>query len=211
MAMVDWRMAGPEITNCNCAWGCPCQFNALPTNGDCRAAVAMRIDKGHFGDVALDGLRWAAVFAWPKAIHLGNGEALIVIDEKASPAQRDALLKILSGQETVPGATIFNVFAGTLSKVHDPVFAPIEFEADENARTGRFSVKGVVETTITPIRNPVTGVEHRARVTIPQGFEYHQAEYASGATKAQGAIVHDWSERHAHIAQLDIGTEGVAH
>lgn len=211
MTLINWRMKGPEITNCNCAWGCPCQFNALPTNGDCRAAVAMRIDKGHFGDVALDGLRWAAVFSWPKAIHLGDGEALIVIDELASPAQRDALLKILSGQETVPGATIFNVFAGTLTKVHDPVFAPIEFEADEDARTGRFSVKGVVETTVTPIRNPVTGAEHRARVTIPQGFEYHQAEYASGSTKARGAIVHDWSERHAHIAQLDIGTDGVAH
>jgi hypothetical protein len=211
MTHVDWRIQGPEITNCNCAWGCPCQFNALPTYGDCRAAVAMRIDKGHFGDVRLDDLRWVAVFSWPQAIHLGNGEALIVIEEKASPAQRDALLKILSGQETVPGATIFNVFAGTLAKVHDPVFAPIEFEANEDARTGHFSVKGIVETTVTPIRNPVTGAEHRARVTIPQGFEYHHAEYASGATKAKGAIVHDWTDRHAHITQLNIGTHGVAH
>ena len=31
MAHVDWSIKGPEIATCNCDWGCPCQFNALPT------------------------------------------------------------------------------------------------------------------------------------------------------------------------------------
>ena len=66
------------------------------------------------------------MFAWPKAIHEGNGEAFVVISDHATEAQRQALLTILSGQETVPGATIFNVFAATLTKMHDPVYAPIE-------------------------------------------------------------------------------------
>ena len=52
-----WRIAGEEVANCNCAWGCPCQFNALPTYGDCRAAIGYEIEEGHFGDVPLDGLR----------------------------------------------------------------------------------------------------------------------------------------------------------
>jgi len=51
MAFVEWRMRGPEIANCNCDWGCPCQFNAFPTRGDCRAMTAMRIDEGYFGDL----------------------------------------------------------------------------------------------------------------------------------------------------------------
>ena len=72
--MIDWRLRGPEITNCNCAWGCPCQFNSLPTHGNCRAVVAMRIDEGHFGDVDRSGLQWAGMFAWPKASHEGHGE-----------------------------------------------------------------------------------------------------------------------------------------
>jgi hypothetical protein len=50
MAYVDWRIKGPELSTCNCDWGCPCQFNALPSRGHCRAAVAMRIDEGHFGE-----------------------------------------------------------------------------------------------------------------------------------------------------------------
>ena len=63
MPYVEWRMRGPEIANCNCDWGCPCQFNALPTHGDCRAMTAMRIDEGYFGDVSLSGVVWAGMFA----------------------------------------------------------------------------------------------------------------------------------------------------
>ena len=209
MSYTDWRITGPELTSCNCDWGCPCQFNALPTHGDCRAAVAMRIDKGHFGKVRLDGVLWLGLFAWPKAIHEGNGEVLAVVDEKASPEQRDAVLKILTGQETAPGATIFNVFSTTYTKIHAPEFHPIEFQADYDKRIGRVRVAGLVDVKIEPIRNQVTGAEHRARVQLPNGFEYHEAEYASGAVKSGNPIPHDWSGRHAHLCKLDLGPHGV--
>ena len=210
MAYVDWRIRGPEMTACNCSWGCPCQFNSLPTFGDCRAVAAMRIDEGHFADVDLSGLKWAALFAWPEAIHFGHGEALIVIDERADEAQRDALLTILSGQETEPGATIFNVFATTLEKVHEPLFMAIDFEADVESRTGRISIDGVVDTSVEPIRNPVTGDLQRVSVNLPNGFEYKRAEYASGTVNASGPIPHDWSGRHAHLAVIDMSPAGVA-
>jgi len=210
MAYVDWRMRGPEITSCNCDWGCPCQFNALPTHGDCRAVVAMRIDEGHFGDTDLSGLTWCGMFAWPKAIHEGNGEALVVIAPEANPAQRQGLLTILSGQETEPGATIFNVFATTFTKMHEPVFAPIDFQLDIDRRSGRIRIEGMVDTKIEPIRNPVTGAEHRARVVLPQGFEYLEAEYASSDTRASGPVPLDWSKSHAHVAMLDLSTTGAA-
>ena len=106
MSYVDWSIKGPEVSTCNCDWGCPCQFNALPTHGDCRAAVAMRIDEGHFGDVDLAGVIWAGTFAWPRAIHEGNGESQVVIDDRASEDQRSAILTILSGAETEPGAAM---------------------------------------------------------------------------------------------------------
>jgi hypothetical protein len=78
--------------------------------------MVMRIDTGHLGDLNLAALSWCGRFAWPKAIHDGNAEALVVISDQASPAQRNALPTTLSGPETVPGATIFNVFARRLSK-----------------------------------------------------------------------------------------------
>lgn len=210
MAFVEWRMRGPEIANCNCDWGCPCQFNALPTHGDCRAMTAQHIEEGHFGDVDLSGLTWCGMFAWPKAIHEGNGEAFVVISDKANQAQREALLTILSGQETDPGTTIFNVFATTLTKMHDPMFAPIELKLDMENRIGHVKIDGVLDTRIEPIKNPVTGEPHRARVTMPHGFEYRVAEYASGQSKAPGPVKLDLSKTHAHVAMLDISTHGVA-
>ena len=208
MAFVDWSIRGPSITTCNCDWGCPCQFNALPTHGDCRAAVAMRVEDGHFGDVSLAGTSWVGLFGWPGPIHEGNGEALVVIDEGANEEQRQALLTILSGQETEPGATIFNVFATTFATMHEPQFRPVEFEADIETRRGRFGVEGLVEAEATPIRNPITGKEHRARVSIPAGFEYSEAEYASGEAHSAGPVALDYASSHAHFTMLHMTPQG---
>ena len=130
MAKIDWMIKGPWLTTCNCVVGCPCQFNELPSHGHCRAAVGCEIEEGHFGKVRLDGVRFAGMFAWPGAIHFGGGEVQPILDERATQQQRDAILTILKGEETEPGATIFNVFAGTFVKLHPPLFLPIEFSAD---------------------------------------------------------------------------------
>jgi hypothetical protein len=212
MSYVDWHLQGLNVSTCNCAWGCPCQFMSLPTNGHCHAAVGIRIDRGHFGSVSLDGLAIGGVFAWPQAIHLGNGEAQPVVDVRASPAQREALLKIMSGQETEPGATIFNVFASTLAKVHDPLFAKISIRADRKARTATIAFEGIVDASVEPIRNPITSEPMQVSVTMPGGFEYDQAEFASSTVKTSGSpIALDWSGRHAHLADVDMTGKGVVH
>src|SRR5215467_6064173 len=99
MAMVEWRLRADEFANCNCAYGCPCQFNALPTHGYCEAAAGWKIQEGHFGDVRLHGLSATFSVHWPGAIHEGNGTMQVVVDERADARQRDALLKILYGEK----------------------------------------------------------------------------------------------------------------
>lgn len=205
---VDWMLRGPELVSCNCAWGCPCQFNSLPTYGDCRATAAMHIDEGYFGEVRLDGLRWACTVAWPGAIHEGGGEILPIVDERADEAQRNALLTIMSGEETVPGATFFNVFMSMIDTVHDPKFLPIEFSLDVDNRVGRFSVPGIVDASVEPILNPITKQPHRARINLPQGFEYRTAEMASGTVSAQAPVALDWAGRHCHVTDLHITGTG---
>ncbi len=208
MTEYDWRLRGLEVNTCNCSWGCPCQFNSLPTHGNCRAVGAMHIDDGYFGDIRLDGLRWAVLFAWPGAVHEGNGECLPIVDERADTRQRDALLQILSGETSEPGATHFSVFASTMSKTHEPIVAPIEFEADYEAGTGRISIPGVVEATASPIRNPVDGSVHRARVQLVGGFEYKEAEFVGGSATSVSAIPLRWDEGHGHIVRMDITPSG---
>jgi hypothetical protein len=208
MADIQWMIRGPEIASCNCAYGCPCQFNALPTNGDCRAAVAMQIEQGYFGDVRLDGLRWAAVAAWPGPIHEGHGEILPIVDNRATQDQRGALLAIMSGQHTRPGATFFQVFVSMCDTVHGPIFKPIEFEVDVAAARGRFRVEGVVESKVEPIRNPVTGAEHRPKLTLASGFEFVEAQFASGTVNATAPIALAIAGRHAHLANLHLTGDG---
>jgi hypothetical protein len=207
--MTPWEIKATEFVNCNCSYGCPCQFNALPTYGHCEAASAFQIKEGHYGDVKLDGLVMGGVFQWPGAIHEGRGKAQPFIDERADDKQREALLKIMSGQDTDPMATIFAVFASTLEKVYDPIFAPVQFEVDVEARKGRVVVPGLMEVRGEPIKNPVTGTEHRARIDIPHGFEYEIAEIGSATTKTQGNIQLDLKSTYGQFAHLHLNNHGV--
>jgi hypothetical protein len=176
MAKTPWRISGEEIGSCNCTWGCPCQFNALPTTGRCEAFVAWRVDQGHFGDTSLDGVVFASVLWFPGAVHEGNGKALHVVDEKATAAQRTAIEALLSGEQ---GGAAFEIFSAVTPNKLGVVAAPIKFESDREARIGKISIPGIGETTIEPIRNPVTGKTHRARIDLPDGFEYKLAEVAN--------------------------------
>jgi hypothetical protein len=211
MAKTNWMIKGPWLTTCNCVVGCPCQFNALPSNGHCRAAVGCEITKGHFGKVTLDGVRFAGLFAWPGPIHFGGGEAQPIVDASATQQQRNAVLAIMKGEETEPGATIFNVFAGTFAKLHDPLFLPIDFSADIDGRVGHVKVPGVLDITGEPIRNPVTGAAHRVRLDMPDGFEYTQAEVGLGTTRSgsKSAIALEWRGAHAHFTQRHYTRHGV--
>jgi hypothetical protein len=207
--MTEWMIRGPEIASCNCSYGCPCQFNALPTNGDCRYALGMHIEKGHYGKVKLDGLNIAMTAAWPGPIHLGHGEILPIVDERATPEQREALLKIISGQDTDPGATFFQVFGSMCDKVHEPMFKAIDFAADMKTCKGHVTVPGVVEVTTEAILNPVTSKPHHARVSLRQGFEFAEAEFASGTVKSKGPIALSTKSRHALLAMFHLNGHGV--
>ena len=160
MAASDWRLEGEWIKNCDCAFGCPCDFNAPPTHGACKGMVGMRINKGHFEGTKLDGLVFAVTVNFPGALHEGNGQMQPIIDARATPEQRQALFNIMSGKNSAEG-TLFHIFSLIVTKIHDPVFVPFEFSFDKNGRVARLVAKGVLETDVEPIKNPVTGAPHR--------------------------------------------------
>ena len=207
--MTPWEIRAVEFSNCNCAYGCPCQFNAPPTHGYCEATVCQEVTEGHYGDVKLDGVRFGGIFQWPGAIHEGEGRCQPFVDEKATPTQREAILKIMSGEDTEPMATVFAVFGATLVEVFDPIFAPVEFSVDVEARRGSYSVPGLVETVGEPIKNPVSGEEHRARIEIPNGFEYEVAEMGSATSKTEGNIAISFENSYGQFAYLHLNNHGV--
>ena len=209
MTGTKWAIHGREFSNCNCAYGCPCQFNALPTHGNCWATVGIQIDEGHHDATPLGGLRLAGIFRWPRAIHEGNGEALPIVDARADSAQRNALLRIMSGQDTRPGATMFQVFSSMLSQVFDPVFTDIDFEVDIDKRRARLKVDGYIDLRGEPIVNPVTGAEHRIRIEPVGGFEFKKAEMGRGWTRTFGPISYELNDSYGQFAELHLCQDGI--
>ncbi|MCL4252108.1 MAG: DUF1326 domain-containing protein [Anaerolineae bacterium] len=209
MAKADWRLEGEWIKNCSCAFGCPCDFNAKPTNGSCEGLVGMRIAKGHYNNISLDGLSFCVTVAWPGPLHEGNGQAQPIIDERASAEQREALFNIMSGQNSEEG-TLFHIFSLIVSKMHDPIFAPVTFRFDKNARVAQLSIPGVLETEVEPIKNPVTGAPHRIQVVMPEGFEHIEGEIASSNIRSMGAIKFETKGTHSTLANVVQTPQGVA-
>jgi hypothetical protein len=208
--MAYWEFTGRELVNCTCEYGCPCQFNALPDKGHCYAVAGIQIDQGKHGDTVLDGLKIGAIFKWPGAIHEGNGEALAFVDERADAAQSDALLRIMTGQDTDPFATMFAVYASTVTKMHPPVFAKIDFTVDVDGRTGRMSVPGYVEMHGEPIRNKASGEESRAQIVLPNGFEYTVADIGSASSRTTGGPMElTIDQKYGQFANLHLSSHGV--
>jgi hypothetical protein len=121
-------------------------------------------------------------------IYRGNGAMQAIVDERADPRQRDALDRILRGQETKEAATHWWVFHAMASTVHPTLYKPIEFDVDIDARTARVRIPGVLQSDGQPIHSPATGDPHRVRIDIPNGIEFELAEIGSASTQATGAI-----------------------
>ena len=166
-----WHIHGDYVLACNCDYGCPCNFNARPTMGFCQSAIGFQVADGAYGDVRLDGQKAFLAATWPGAIHEGNGVGAIYIDEGASPAQREALAKILTGEA---GGAPWAILAGTLSHVLGPHFVKITMKVA--GKDSEVSVDGRIKFSFQPIRNPVTKAEAYPKVLLPQGFIFQEGE-----------------------------------
>ena len=175
----------------------------------CKGLVGMRITKGHFEGTELDGLMFAATVDFPGALHEGNGAMQAIIDERATPEQRTALFNIMSGKNSAEG-TLFHIFSAIVTKMHDPVFVPFEFSFNKDGRIARLVAKGILETDVEPIKNPVSGAPHRIQVTMPEGFEHISAEIASANIHSTGAIKFDTKGTHSSLATVVQTPQGVA-
>ena len=125
-----------HVANCNCAYGCHYQFNALLTVAS-RSHRVNQNRKRFYGDILLDGLTAGMIVKWPGLIHEGNGERQIIIDDRSSQAQREALEKILKGQDTEKMATICWVINEMTTIHHETLFKRVLVEANIDSRKGR--------------------------------------------------------------------------
>jgi hypothetical protein len=145
MAQNGWQVSGEYFEACNCDFICPCPTSGLtarPTHGHCDAGLIFHVDRGAFGGTRLDGLNFAVLLHTPGPMMDGNWTVGLVLDERASAEQQQALTGIASGQAGGPMAALgplLGTFAGAEVK-------PISFEKDGLRRHA--SIPGMLEIAI---------------------------------------------------------------
>lgn len=101
MRPTDWAIRGELFLNCSCTVFCPCVVSLGkhdPTEGNCKAWMAIAIDDGHFEGEDLTGVNVGLMVEIPGKMAEGDWKVAVYIDEIATPAAYNGLLKILSGE-----------------------------------------------------------------------------------------------------------------
>lgn len=165
--MTRWTFEADYFTACNCDWGCPCTFNARPTEGRCLGWGVWDITSGRFGETRLDGTRFAVYYMFPGRVEEGHGTACAYVDVRASAEQRQALEVIGTGKA---GGGIFELFGSELASTWLPTkFVAIDFDVQDGV--GRVRIDGIGEAESELLSYP-DGSTIRPSVDLPHGIEY---------------------------------------
>jgi hypothetical protein len=101
----EWSMNATAIEACSCPMFCQCYFNTSPAghhehNGTehfCRANLAYKINKGHYGAVSLDGVKfWLSNDLGPD-FSKGQMDWNVLTLDKVSTADQQEAVKALVG------------------------------------------------------------------------------------------------------------------
>ena len=145
MANPTWKISGDYFEARSCDSVCPCPTSGLaarPTQGSCDAGLVFHVERGAYGATKLDGLSFAVLLHTPGAMIAGNWTVGVIVDEKATTEQREALTAIASGQAGGPMAAVgplVGTFAGVEAK-------PIRIERNELRRSA--SIPGALDIAI---------------------------------------------------------------
>lgn len=201
-ATTKWRMRGSILGACNCDWGCPCNYDARPTEGHCDGVYVLAIKKGNYGATKLDGLHAIYAGSFPGAVHEGNGTGVVIIDERADADQRKALDTLRKGGGVGPP---FDIFAKVTARWLDPIFAPFEVKLDGIRSRVRVGGGRIYELAITRIKNPVTGAEEELYLDKPTGFTSKRSELGMStvARLAADDLSFDNGGHYAEFANFD--------
>jgi hypothetical protein len=122
--MAAWQMNGDYFETCSCDYVCPCVLTNMagkPTKDWCNFAMVFHIDRGNSDSVKLDGLTFAVVGHAPEIMGKGNWSVGLIVDERASAEQTEAITKIASGQAGGPPAILTGVVGKLLGVESRPI------------------------------------------------------------------------------------------
>jgi hypothetical protein len=160
------------------------------------------VEDGSLGGVPVNGLSFSVYVNWPGAIHEGNGEGLILIDERADDRQQQAIATLMSGVAGGP----WGLLAWTWPTVHGPM--RVAYDVELNGIATRVRAGDWLEVESTTIRNPVSGAEAHPSVVLPEGIIVKRADLGcSKVFRLRGALSMDHSGQYTAVGPFDYSGE----
>jgi hypothetical protein len=135
---------------------------------------------------------------WPGAIHEGNGEGLILTDERANAAQRTAIETLVGGKVGGP----WGILGWTWPKIHGPYAVAYDLKLD--GVNSRIKCGKYVEVEGGPIRNPVSGAESHPGVVLPEGIIFKSGDLGTSTLfRVSNGIEYDHSGKYLAIGPFE--------
>jgi hypothetical protein len=200
--MEKWSMTGSIYGSCNCDWGCPCNFDVAPSYGHCDGVYMFAVREGRFGDVSLDGLNFAWGAHSPAALHEGDVTSVLIVDESAGEAQREALHTLWrSGGAGLP----FDILNSVTATWLETVYSPFDVELDGINTKAKIGGGKIFELAQARVKNPVTGDEEELYLDKPTGFTSKRSELGM-STVARfdcDGLAFDMTGKYAEYAEFE--------
>jgi len=136
-----YHLEGRLLEVCDCRVLCPCWIGEDPDNGTCNTIVSWHFDKGTIEGVDVAGRTIIALAHVPGNILKGNWRAAIYLDDQATSQQKDALLKVYTGQLGGPVADLVKLIGEVVSVEQ----VPIRFDVQGGKGTIEFGKVGYAE------------------------------------------------------------------
>jgi hypothetical protein len=164
-----YQLEGRMLDACSCNVICPCWVGEDPDGGKCAGAIAWHVDKGAIDGVDVSGLTVALAYDIPGNALKGNWRAAVFVDDKASPAQEQALVAVFSGKKGGPVADL----AQLIGEVVGVQRAPITFDLVQGK--GSMRIGSLVSVDMEPLRS-ATGASTAlsdAALSVTAGAPYY--------------------------------------
>jgi hypothetical protein len=159
-----YQLEGKLLEVCNCKVLCPCWVGEDPDFGHCDAALAWHVEQGTVNGTDVSGRTLALLNHIPGNILKGNWRVRMYVDDRATPAQKNALVDVWSGKLGGPVADLAKLVGEVMSV--DQV--PITFDV-EGAK-GTLRVGSVITAELEPFQGATgkaTALHDTVFTTIP--------------------------------------------
>jgi hypothetical protein len=164
-ASSGYQFQGTLLEACNCDVLCPCWIGEDPDNGSCSSVVAYHFDTGTIRGIDVSGFTIANVVFIPGNVLAGNWKQVMLVDDRATDEQAQAIVDAFSGKLGGPLADLAQLIGERLGVVR----AAISHEIHEGRGTLRVDGDKVIAE-MEPYRGPdgsVTTLSNSIFSTVP--------------------------------------------